>query len=224
MIISRQPQDAANALKITRSWFFFGAMACLRPSPKSRFVPLHCPGHVNSRGIRPFAAVASQEDAKVTTTSRIVDGIAHVNAVVELKAYFARSTVMNNVTILDILRQHYPQYTVTESFNNIFTLVKAGKAKATLDAAPGFYGLRRYEEPDEEEGRKEGRHVNGIELGHYDYFWNGHKFHVFKVSFLKTYEYRTHNQYILYPKEQDNTQNGQSETVDALIQASAAHE
>ena len=203
-------------------------MAWIRPFPRlflrtTRLTPLHRHGNGNFRGIRPFAADAAQEEAKVKSLRGNIDLIAHFNAISELKAYFARSTIMNSVTILDILRRHYPHCTATESYNDIFTLVTDGKAKATLDAAPGFYGYRRYEEPDEEENRKEGRLVNGIELGHYDYSWNGHKFHVFRVSFLRTYDYVAHNQYILYPKEQDNTQNGQSKTVDALIQASAAH-
>ena len=62
--------------------------------------------------------------------------IAHVNAIAELKAFFARSVIMNNVTVLDILRRNYPQYTVIQSFNDIFALVEAGKAKATPDTQP----------------------------------------------------------------------------------------
>ena len=189
-----------------------------------RFVPLHCLQKESLRGIRLFVAAALQEGARVTSRSTVIDPAAHLNAVAELKAYFARSTIMKNVTILDILRRHYPQHTVTDSYNDIFQLVKAGKATAKLHCAPDFYGFRRYKESDEEEGSKEGRLVNGIDLGHYDYFWNGHKFHVFRVAFLKTFDYRSHNQYILFPKKQDNIQNGHSETVDALIQASAAHE
>lgn len=149
----------------------------------------------------------------------------HNNAIAELRSRFSHSGVLNNVTILEVLRRQYPQHTVvaTPADTGIIKFAKAGKATVILDTASDFYASRTFEQPDDDEMTKEARLEETIELGRYDYHWNGHGFQVFVLRYWEMMYTRTTNYFILYPWCLDDVRLGYSNAADSLIQAAATH-
>lgn len=77
--------------------------------------------------------------------------------------------------------------------------------------------------PNDEEGGTKGFHEHDIELGRYDYQWNGHSFQVYEIESLVSYDSVDKKHYILYPRQSDDIVKGQSKTVDSLIEAATTH-
>ena len=200
-------------------------MACMRPFRRQFGGTVRFLSTTKTFGCRTIATAVLREDPTPDTFHHGNSQLWPHNAIAELRILFSRSSVLSNVTVLEILRRHFPQCTVTQTPKDtgLISLAKAGKAIATLDTASEFYASRTYELPDDEEGGKEGHLEHQIGLGRYDYQWNGHSFQIFALKFWESDNNPTRNHYIVYPRQPHDIRDGQSKIVDSLIEAAATH-
>ena len=149
----------------------------------------------------------------------------HRHAIAELRNLFSRSSIQNNVVILETLRQLYPQHTVTQTTQDtgLLDFAKAGKATAVLDTASDVYASRTWETPRDWEVGKESRLEHNVELGRYIYGWNGYEFQVFVLQYWECLYSRVAHYYILYPQQPEYKTSGGSNAIDSLIEAAARH-
>ncbi|KAG7006087.1 hypothetical protein G7Y79_00016g040720 [Physcia stellaris] len=191
-----------------------------------RFLPSMNQSSRSLAGTRCYAVARRLEDFNQVEHEVVRDKAGHHrHAIAELRNLFSRSSIQNNVVILETLRQLYPQHTVTQTTKDtgLLEFAKAGKATAVLDTASKFYASRTWETPRDWEIGKEPRLEHDVELGRYIYGWNGHEFQVFVLQYWECLYSRVAHYYILYPQQPEYKISGGSNAIDSLIEAAARH-
>lgn len=137
----------------------------------------------------------------------------------EIFNQFSISRRLPAFSILEALRRHYPQCTVTQTprSTGLLKLAKAGLASATLHTGNfDFYASRRYKQI-EDAPPGTGRLKYDVEFGKYDYCWNGEYFHVYEANYYEFEYSHVDFHWIVYPRKEGDVINGQSQFVDRLI-------
>ena len=170
-------------------------------------------------------AVARRQDLSEPVEHEIVCEKAghHHAAIAELRNLFSRSSIQNNIVVLETIRRLYPQHTVTQTTQDtgLLDFATAGKATAVLDTASNFYASLTWETPRDWEVEKEPRLERDVELGRYIYGWNGYEFQVFVLQYWVSLYSRVTHHYILYPQQSGDEVSRGSCAIDSLIEAAA---
>ena len=129
------------------------------------------------------------------------------------------------LSILNSLRQSYPHHVVTISPHNIglIPFSEAKNAESVLDESDeSFVALRKYHPADRRSGIHVGELRDDVNVGKYDYSWNGHNFIVYYTEWKEDFVFERERRYYFILYERKNT--AESETrpkaVDELIAAS----
>ncbi|KAL8687318.1 MAG: hypothetical protein Q9218_006472, partial [Villophora microphyllina] len=148
-----------------------------------------------------------------------------LNIMKELRKHLSMEASMpGEVRILEALRRDHPDCTVTQTpkTTGVLKLAKAGLASAELDTATNFYAYRRFVPPSDNPNAAR-RLKHALNFGKYNYHWDGHQFHVYVADYEVNEYTRVLAHYIVFPRQQGDIVDGQSQTVDRLIMAATQH-
>ena len=177
-------------------------------------------------GIRCYAVARRQEFSEPVEHEIVREKAGdHRHAIAELRNLFSRSSIQNNIVVLETIRRLYPQHNVTQTTTGagLLDFAKAGKATAVLDTTTDLYAALAWEKPRDWETDKESRLEYDIDLGRYDYHWNGLDFQIFELQYWEAWDSRVTHHYILHPHSAQTTASGQPNPIHSLIETSAKY-
>jgi transitional endoplasmic reticulum ATPase len=152
----------------------------------------------------------------------------HSNAVFENFKQHRRGTrIDTKTTVLDLLKETYPTYHVTETSETqvaLFDYADANKATLTLDAdSESFSAARRWKSVGERIEKKQnpGKLDDDYRFARFQYIWEDHEFIVYFVVYKDMLDAQQRLFYILHPRAPDSSNiiEGQCTETDALVLA-----
>ncbi|KAL8936951.1 MAG: hypothetical protein Q9216_004666 [Gyalolechia sp. 2 TL-2023] len=149
----------------------------------------------------------------------------HLKLMREMPTRLSQPGRLSAPPILDTLRRHYPNCTVTQTpkSTGLLKLANAGSASAILHTADfDFYASRKYK-LIEDGAPGAGRLKYSVDFAKYDYYWNDDYFQVYAADFWESDYSNVDFHWIVYPRKEGDIVNGQSQTVDKLIVAASKH-
>ncbi len=139
--------------------------------------------------------------------------------------HFDAARVCTGTVILSILRERYPDWTVTvtPSTTRLISYAKAGFAEAEFVFSEDLHNSSRsYTPPKSRMSKEPGTVQDHPTFGRYDYTWNGHSFIVYLAEYDGSWGRRVITLFILAKREQGVTTGPAPVHVDELIAAASA--
>ena len=127
--------------------------------------------------------------------------------------------VSSEIAIASFLRGRYSGWTVTStpSSTGLVAFAQGGQAKAELDIKPdSISALRLHTSPSQRVSEEEGKMVDKVYFGKYDYEWKGEVFIVYTATWVEAFR-PVHHDYILHKR--DHKVDGRCKATDELIAA-----
>ncbi|KAF2017572.1 proteasome-activating nucleotidase, partial [Aaosphaeria arxii CBS 175.79] len=143
------------------------------------------------------------------------------------KQHYSGQILDTRSVLLDILRDNFPTYHVTEvdqSTASLLEFASAGKATANLDSSSENFAAARQWKPVGERVEKKlhpGKLTDDFRFARFQYIWEGKEYLVYHGAWKELYLGSEHVFYILYPRssEAENVQDGHCKESDDLILA-----
>ena len=127
--------------------------------------------------------------------------------------------VSSETAIVSFLRGRYPGWivTVTPCSTGVVAFAQGGQAKAELDIkTDSISAWRLHTSPSQRVSEEEGKMMDKVHFGKYDYEWKGEVFIVYTATFWQGHE-KVQNDYILHKR--DHEVDGRCKATDELIAA-----
>ena len=129
------------------------------------------------------------------------------------------------LTILNSLRQSYPNHvvTITSQKVGLVPFAEAKNAECVLDESDdSFVALRKYRAADRRSGVQTGELRDDVKIGKYEYSWNGHRFIVYYTEWNEDFVFERERRYyyILYERKYVTDKETRPKAVDELIASS----
>ena len=163
---------------------------------------------------------ASYTHRMVDTQDTFATDKATINAFEDYQKHNAGLQVSSEIVILSSLRGRYPDWTVTVTpdHTGLFAFAQAGQAKAELDTkTESLSTWRLHIPPSQRISQEDGKMMDKVHYGKYDYEWKGELFIVYTASHQQGYY---NNNYIL-DKRGHELVDGHDKATDELIAAAS---
>jgi hypothetical protein len=140
------------------------------------------------------------------------------------KDHFSEHRVSTELTILELIRKAYPNFNVVctaPTKSDFFGFAKAGHATATRDVNELFDATRAWKSPGPRLEGKPGTLSDHVRFGRHKYVWCDREYLLYEVEYS---EYMRAQKlfFILYPRGQEYSSNGNDSPLDELLLAVGA--
>ncbi len=167
---------------------------------------------------------ASYTHKMVDTQDTFATDKATINAFEDYQKHNAGLQVSSETVILSSLRGRYPEWavTITPDHTGLFAFAQAGQAKAELDTkTESLSTWRLHIPPSQRISQEDGKMMDKVHFGKYDYEWKGELFIVYRVTFPKgPFKGDVKNNYILHKRGHELV-DGHDKATDELISAAS---
>lgn len=163
-------------------------------------------------------------NGEASYTPKMEDTFAADNAAINVfddyQKHNAGLQISSEIVIVSSLRRRYPDWTVTVTpgLTGLLAFAQSGQAKAELDIkTESLSAWRLHAPPRQRVSQEEGKMVDNVHFGKYDYEWKGEVFIVYTATLQQGFGQAETN-YVLHKRDRELV-DGRCKATDELIAA-----